>query len=337
MALLGNSKIRVAVNGFGRIGRMALRAGLLNRRIEFVAINDLTDTKTLAHLLKYDSVHGIWPYEVKATSNSIITAGKEIKCFSEKSPSALPWKDLQVDLVIESTGQFSKKADASQHLSAGAKKVLITAPCDDSDITIVLGVNDKELKRDHKIISMASCTTNCLAPIAMVLDQNFSVKAAMMNTIHSYTNDQRILDLPHKDLRRARAAALNIIPTTTGATRAAAAVWPSLKGKMDGVSIRVPTPNVSLTDFVCLTEKSTSREEVNSAIKKASESSLKGIVQYSEEPLVSSDIIGNPFSAVFDSLSTQVVQGNLIRTLSWYDNEWGYSSRLIDLMQKIEF
>jgi len=337
MALFGNSKIRVAINGFGRIGRMALRAGLLTRKIEFIAINDLTDTKTLAHLLKYDSVHGIWPYDVKSTSNSIITAGKEIKCFAEKSPASLPWKDLEIDLVIESTGQFTKKADASHHLSAGAKKALISAPSDDADIMVVLGVNDKELRKEHKIISMASCTTNCLAPIAMVLDQNFSIKAAMMNTIHSYTNDQRILDLPHKDLRRTRAAALNIIPTTTGATKAAAAVWPSLKEKIDGISIRVPTPNVSLTDFVCLTEKSTSKEEINSSIRKASESGLKGIVQYSEEPLVSSDIIGNPYSAVFDSLSTQVVKGNLIRTLSWYDNEWGYSSRLIELIQRIQF
>ena len=325
--------VRVAINGFGRIGRMVFRAGYKNRNIEFVAINDLTDTKTLAHLLKYDSVHGILEAEIKSTPNSIVVNKKEIKCFAEKEPEKLPWAILKVDAVIESTGVFTKRSEAEKHLKAGAKKVLISAPSEDAEETIVLGVNGEKLKKEQKIISMASCTTNCLAPIALVLEKNFGIINGFMNTVHAYTNDQRILDLPHKDLRRARAAALSIIPTTTGATKAVQKVIPSLEGKLDGVSLRVPIPNGSITDFVCSVKKNTTKEEVNSSMKKASESYLKGILQYTEEPIVSSDIIGNPFSAVFDALSTQV-KGNLVRTLSWYDNEWAYSVRLIELIEK---
>jgi len=328
--------VRVAINGFGRIGRMVLRAGLGNKGIEFVAVNDLTDAPTLAHLLKYDSVHGILKEEVKAEGNSLLVGKNKIKVLAEKDPLKLPWKEMNVDVVIESTGAFRKKEDYEKHLKAGAKKVIISAPTkDDPDFTVVRGVNCKQLKKEHKTISMASCTTNCLAPVAMVLDENFKIVGGLMNTIHSYTNDQRILDLAHKDLRRARAAAINIIPTTTGATSAVGKVYAPLKGKMDGISLRVPTPNGSITDFTCLVEKSTSVEEVNAALKKASEKELKGILQYSEEPLVSSDIIGNPHSSIVDSLSTQVVNGKMIRVMAWYDNEWGYSCRLIELIEML--
>ncbi|MFA6588103.1 MAG: type I glyceraldehyde-3-phosphate dehydrogenase [Patescibacteria group bacterium] len=328
--------VKIAINGFGRIGRMAVRAGLNNPKISFVAVNDLTDVKTNAHLLKYDSVHGILKEEVKVVGNTIQVGKHTMQVFAEKDPSKLPWKQLGVDVVLECTGVFTKKEQAKIHIQAGAKKVIISAPANDADATVVLGVNEQVLNDKCEVISNASCTTNSLSPVALVMEKTFGIERGMMNTIHSYTNDQRILDLPHKDLRRARSAALSIIPTTTGATKAAAKTVPALKDKMQGVSLRVPTPCGSITDFVFIAKKSPKDEaEVNAALKKAAETYLKNILEYSEEPLVSHDIIDNPHSSIIDGLSTQV-NGNMVRVLAWYDNEWGYSCRLVELAVKLK-
>ncbi|WP_299238316.1 type I glyceraldehyde-3-phosphate dehydrogenase [Sulfurihydrogenibium sp.] len=325
--------MRVAINGFGRIGRNFFRIANGVEGIEIVAINDITDTKTLAHLLKYDSVHGIYDADIKATEDSIIVNGKEIKITTIKDPAQLPWKDLNVDIVIESTGLFTKREDAQKHLEAGAKKVIISAPAKNPDITIVLGVNQEAYDpANHNIISNASCTTNALAPVVKVLQKEFGIKYGYMVTTHAYTNDQRILDLPHKDLRRARAAAVNIVPTTTGAAKALGEVIPEVKGKLDGTARRVPVADGSLIDLTVVVEKETTVEEVNAAMKKYAEGEMKGILAYCEDPVVSSDIIGNPASSIFDSLLTQVIGGNLVHVASWYDNEYGYSTRLKDLV-----
>lgn len=329
--------IRVAINGFGRIGRLLFRAAIERKaKIDFVAVNDVADAKTLAHLLKYDSVHGPFPGEVQVKENSMIVNGKELKVLSQKDPALLPWKDLDVYLAVESTGLFTDRANASKHLQAGAKKVLISAPAENPDITIVLGVNhDKYDHKNHHILSNASCTTNCVAPVAKVLHENFGVKAGLMTTAHAYTNDQRVQDLVHRDLRRARAAALNIIPTTTGAARAAGLVLTELKGKLDGLALRVPVPNVSITDLTVVLEKNVTKEEVNAAFKKAAEGPLKGILAYTEEPIVSSDVNHTTYSAIVDGLSTMVVGGNLVKVLAWYDNEWGFSCRMVELIELI--
>jgi glyceraldehyde 3-phosphate dehydrogenase len=325
--------MRVAINGFGRIGRAFLRASKGNDEFTIVAINDLTDAKTLAHLLKYDSVHGIFKAEVKAGDGSIIIDGKEIKILAVTEPEKLPWKDLGADIVIESTGRFTDKPSASKHIDAGAKWVIISAPAKEPDITVCMGVNEETLDPGkHKVISNASCTTNCLAPIAKVIHKEFKIIKGLMTTIHSYTNDQRILDLPHKDLRRARAAAMSMIPTTTGAAKAVGLVLPDLKGKLNGLSIRVPTPNVSLVDLVSEVSRDVTVEEVNGALKKAAEGPMKGILQYSEDPLVSIDLNGNDHSAIVDSKLTMVLEGKMVKVLAWYDNEWGYSSRIRDLI-----
>jgi glyceraldehyde 3-phosphate dehydrogenase len=325
--------MRVAINGFGRIGRNFFRIANGVEGIEIVAINDITDTKTLAHLLKYDSVHGIYDADIKATEDSIIVNGKEIKITAIKDPAQLPWKDLNVDIVIESTGLFTKREDAQKHLEAGAKKVIISAPAKNPDITIVLGVNQEAYDpANHNIISNASCTTNALAPVVKVLQKEFGIKYGYMVTTHAYTNDQRILDLPHKDLRRARAAAVNIVPTTTGAAKALGEVIPEVKGKLDGTARRVPVADGSLIDLTVVVEKETTVEEVNAAMKKYAEGEMKGILAYCEDPVVSSDIIRNPASSIFDSLLTQVIGGNLVHVASWYDNEYGYSTRLKDLV-----
>ena len=324
---------KVGINGFGRIGRNVFRAALNNPAVEFVAVNDLTDAETLAHLLKYDSIHGTLNAEVKAVGGNLVVNGKTIKVLAERDPANLPWKDLGVQVVIESTGHFTDAAKAAAHLKAGAKKVIISAPAKDEDITIVMGVNqDKYDAAKHNIISNASCTTNCLAPFAKVLNDKFGIKHGMMTTVHAYTNDQQILDLPHKDLRRARAAAMSIIPTTTGAAKAVALVIPELKGKINGFAMRVPTPNVSITDLVAELEKPATADEINAAMKAAAEGELKGILGYSDEPLVSRDYNGDPRSSIVDSLSTMVVDGNLAKVVSWYDNEWGYSNRVVDLV-----
>nr|MBP7323075.1 type I glyceraldehyde-3-phosphate dehydrogenase [Deltaproteobacteria bacterium] len=323
---------RIGINGFGRIGRCALRVGLENPEVEFVAINDITDAATLAYLLKYDSVHGVFNKDVKAVDGGIQVENKTIRIMAEKDPAQLPWKDLGVDIVMECTGLFRDRDKAAKHLSAGAKKVIISAPGKGPDITMVLGVNDDMYDpANHHIISNASCTTNCLAPVAKVLLENFGIQKGLMTTIHSYTNDQRILDLPHKDLRRARAAALSMIPTTTGAATAVSLVLPALKGKLDGLAIRVPTPNVSLVDLVATVEKETTAEAVNAALKKASETTLKGILLFSEAPLVSIDFNGNRYSSIVDAENTTVIGGNMAKVLSWYDNEMGYSARMVDL------
>lgn len=325
--------MRVAINGFGRIGRNFLRTSWGNKEFEIVALNDLTDSKTLAHILKYDSVHGIFNAEVKPGNGSIFIDGKEIKVFAVTEPEKLPWNDLGIDFVIESTGRFVDRPNAARHLDAGAKWVIISAPAKEPDVTICMGVNEDALDpTKHKVISNASCTTNCLAPVAKVLHTEFGIVRGLMTTIHSYTNDQRILDLPHKDLRRARAAALNMIPTTTGAAKAVGIVLPELKGKLNGMAIRVPTPNVSIVDLVAELGKDTSTEEVNAALKKASEGQMKGILQYSDEPLVSSDLNGNPHSSIVDSTLTMVLENRMAKVLAWYDNEWGYSTRLKDLI-----
>ncbi len=325
-------ELKVAINGFGRIGRNILRSALDEKTLEIVAINDLTDAKTLSHLLKYDSVHGRLNASVSEKESSLIVNEKDIKILSERDPANLPWKELGVELVVESTGLFVDKANVSKHLSAGAKRVIISAPAKEPDITIVLGVNEEKYDpTKHHIISNASCTTNCLAPIAKVLLENFGIKKGLMTTIHSYTNDQRILDLPHKDLRRARSAAVSMIPTTTGAAKAVSLVLPELKGKMDGMAIRVPTPNVSLVDLVAEVEKDTTAEEVNKTLKSAAEGELKNILQYSEEPLVSIDLNDNSHSSIVDGLSTSVIEKNMVKVLSWYDNEWAYSCRVRDL------
>lgn len=323
----------VAINGFGRIGRLVLRAFITRYpEINVVAINDLTDAKTLAYLFKYDSVHKIFPGEISHSEDSLIINGKSIRIFAERDPEALPWKDLGVEIVIESTGLFTSKEKASKHLKAGAKKVVLTAPAKDAiDATIVMGVNHNTLKASDLIVSNASCTTNCLAPVAKVLHDKFGIREGLMTTIHSYTNDQRILDLQHSDLRRARAAAMSMIPTSTGAAKAIGLVIPELVGKLDGVAIRVPTPDGSLVDLAINTERNTSKEEVNAAMKEAAESYLKGYLMYSDEPIVSIDIVGNAYSSIFDSLVTYV-KGNMVKIFSWYDNEWGYSCRVTDLV-----
>ncbi|RPI37803.1 MAG: type I glyceraldehyde-3-phosphate dehydrogenase [Nitrospiraceae bacterium] len=324
--------VRIAINGFGRIGRNFLRASKGYKEFEIVAINDLTNAKTLAHLLKYDSVHGIFDADIKSSDSGISVDGKEITISAVTDPAKLPWKDLTVDIVIEATGLFTDRASAQKHLDAGAKWVLISAPAKEPDATVCLGVNEETLDvAKHKIISNASCTTNCLAPVAKVLLNEFGIVRGLMTTIHSYTNDQRILDLPHKDLRRARAAALSMIPTTTGAAKAVGLVLPAMKGKLDGMAIRVPTPNVSVVDLVAELGRDTTAEEVNAALKKAAEGPMKGILQYTEEPIVSIDCNGNSHSSVVDASVTKVIENRMVKVISWYDNEWGYSSRLRDL------
>ncbi|ASA96873.1 MULTISPECIES: type I glyceraldehyde-3-phosphate dehydrogenase [Anoxybacillus] len=324
--------VKIGINGFGRIGRNVFRAALKNPEIEVVAVNDLTDAKTLAHLLKYDSVHGTLDAEVAVNGNNIVVDGKEIIVKAERDPANLGWGELGVDIVVESTGRFTKREDAAKHLEAGAKKVIISAPATNEDITIVMGVNeDKYDPANHHVISNASCTTNCLAPFAKVLHEKFGIIRGMMTTVHSYTNDQQILDLPHKDLRRARAAAESIIPTSTGAAKAVALVLPELKGKLNGMAMRVPTPNVSVVDLVAELEKEVTVEEVNAALKAAAEGELKGILAYSEEPLVSRDYNGSTASSTIDALSTMVMEGRMVKVLSWYDNETGYSHRVVDL------
>lgn len=326
--------MKVGINGFGRIGRSVLRAGY--KDIDVVVINDLTDSKTLAHLLKYDSVHGIFKADVKAVDGGIVVDGKEIKITAIKELDKLSWGDYGVDVVIESTGLFVDRANASKHLERGAKWVLISAPAKEPDFTVCLGVNDELLDPSkHKIISNASCTTNCLAPIAKVLHKEFGIERGLMNTIHSYTNDQRILDLPHKDLRRARAAAVSMIPTSTGAAKAVGLVLPELNGKLNGMSIRVPTPNVSVVDLVADLKKDTTPAEINAAIKAAADGPMKGILQYLDEPLVSIDFNGNPHSSIFDSMVTQMIDGKMVKVLSWYDNETGYSTRLVELARRL--
>jgi len=334
------AKRKVAINGFGRIGRNFLRSALKNPEFaggfEVVAVNDLTDAATLAHLLKYDSVHGLFNGEVKAGEGEIIVNGSHIKVLAQRDPALLPWKDMEVEIVVESTGFFTDRDGAAKHLQAGASKVIISAPAKKPDVTIVLGVNDKDYDpAKHHIISNASCTTNCLAPVVKVLHDAFGIKRGFMNTVHAYTNDQNILDLPHKDLRRARAAALSIIPTTTGAAKAVAEVMPELKGKLDGRAIRVPVPDGSIVDLVVEVEKPTTIEEVNAKLKEAADGRLKGILQYTEDPIVSCDIIGNPHSSIFDSKCTNVMNGNLIDVVAWYDNEWGYSCRIVDLVMMV--
>ncbi|WP_371499837.1 type I glyceraldehyde-3-phosphate dehydrogenase [Kitasatospora sp. NBC_00374] len=324
--------IRVGINGFGRIGRNFFRAvRAQGADIEIVGVNDLTDTKTLAHLLKYDSILGTLQAEVSHTADSITVDGKTFKVIAERDPASLPWGDLGVDIVIESTGIFTKADQAKKHVTAGAKKVIISAPATDEDVTIVMGVNDDKYDAaNHTVISNASCTTNCVAPLAKVLNENFGIVKGLMTTVHAFTNDQVTLDFPHKDLRRARAASLNIIPTSTGAAKATALVLPELKGKLDGTSLRVPVPTGSITDLVVTLEREVTVEEVNAAFQKASEGSLKGILEYTEDPIVSSDIVNSPFSTIFDSLMT-MVQGNQVKVFGWYDNEWGYSNRLVNL------
>lgn len=325
--------IRVAINGFGRIGRNVLRASLGNKRFDFVGINDLTTPETLAHLLKYDSVLGPLDVKVRAKKNAIVVGTDEIRVFSERDPASLPWHEVKPDVVVEATGLFRDRANASKHLEAGAKKVIITAPAKEPDITICLGVNEKAYNsKQHHVVSNASCTTNCLAPVAKVLLESFGIEKGLMTTVHAYTGDQKLLDFPHKDLRRARAAAMSIIPTTTGAARAVSLVLPELKGKLDGMAMRVPTPNVSVVDLVALTKKKTTVEEVNAAMKAAAKGPLKGILQYVDEPLVSKDFNGSAYSSSFDAFLTSVIGGNLVKVISWYDNEWGYSSRVRDLI-----
>lgn len=327
---------KIGINGFGRIGRLYLRTTYKDPEFRVVALNDVTDAKTLAHLLKYDSVHGIFEPSIEARENSILVDGKEINVLSVKDPSALSWKELGVDFVVESTGKFRSRDKAALHLSAGAKKVVITAPGkgEPPDITIVMGINEADYDpAKHHVVSNASCTTNCFAPVVKVLHDKFRIVQGFMTTVHSYTNDQRLLDLPHKDLRRARAAALSMIPTSTGAAKAVGIVLPELKGKLDAMSIRVPTPNASLIDLVCTVEQATSVHDVNSAFKEASAGAMKKYIQYTEDPVVSTDIIGNPYSAIFDSSLTNVIGGNLVKILAWYDNEWGYACRTVDLMK----
>ncbi len=328
--------IKVGINGFGRIGRSVVRTWLGDKDIDLVAVNDLTDTKTLAHLLKYDSVMGNLDHSITAGDGKINVEGDSFRVFSEKDPAQIPWEEVGADIVIESTGRFTKAEDAGKHLRGSVKKVIISAPAKGEDITIVLGVNEKMYDAGkHHILSNASCTTNCLAPVAKVIHEKFGIKSALMNTIHSYTNDQQLLDLPHKDLRRARAAALSMIPTSTGAAKAIALVIPELKGRFDGISVRVPTPNVSLVDVVMNVEKETSTEEVNAILKEAANGELKGILAFSEEPLVSIDFKGNSNSSIVDAENTKVIDGTCIKVLSWYDNEWGYSCRVRDLMKYI--
>ncbi|KKE79624.1 type I glyceraldehyde-3-phosphate dehydrogenase [Oceanobacillus caeni] len=324
--------VKVGINGFGRIGRNVFRQALKNDNVEIVAVNDLTDANMLAHLLKYDSIHGILEEEVTVNGSNIAVGGKEFKVLSERDPAQLGWGDLGVDIVIESTGRFTNGEDAKKHIEAGAKKVIISAPASNEDLTIVMGVNnDKYDPSQHNIVSNASCTTNCLAPFAKVLNDTFGIKRGLMTTIHSYTNDQQILDLPHKDYRRARAAAENIIPTTTGAAKAVSLVLPELEGKLNGMAVRVPTPDGSLTDLVAELEKDATVEDINNAFREAAQGPLKGVLEYSELPLVSRDIVGNTHSSIVDGLSTMVMENNMVKVVSWYDNEMGYSTRCVDL------
>jgi len=332
--------VKIAINGFGRIGRLFFRAALndkeFERMFEVVAVNDITDSKTLVHLLKYDSIFRVLNEDVKAKESSMTVKGKEIKVLTEKDPAKLPWRSMNVEYVLESTGLFTDREGASKHLTAGAKKVVVTAPAKNPDVTIVIGVNENLYDpKKHNMISMASCTTNCLAPIVKVLNDKFGIEQGFMTTCHAYTNDQRLLDLPHRDLRRARAASLSIIPTTTGAAKAVAEVIPELKGKLDGLALRVPVPDGSINDFVAVLKKEVTKEEVNAVLRESSETSLKGILQYTEDPIVSADIIGNPYSSIADGLSTNVIggRGRLVKVLSWYDNEWGFSCRLVDLLK----
>jgi glyceraldehyde 3-phosphate dehydrogenase (phosphorylating) len=328
--------VKVGINGFGRIGRNIFRTSIGDRDIDFVAVNDLTDTKTLAHLLKYDSVLGNLEHKITSTENGIKVAGEEFRVFSQRDPAAIDWESVGAEIVIESTGLFTKAEDAKKHLHGSVKKVIISAPAKNEDITIVLGVNEEKYNAaEHHVISNASCTTNCLAPVAKVIHEKFGIRSAQMTTIHSYTNDQQLLDLPHKDVRRARAAALSMIPTSTGAAKAVALVLPELKGKFDGISVRVPTPNVSLVDVVMNVEKDTSMEEVNRALKNAANEELRGILEFCEEPLVSIDFKKNSHSSIVDAEYTKVIGGNLVKVLSWYDNEWGYSCRVRDLIKFI--
>ena len=323
---------KVGINGFGRIGREVFRVAFTNPDVEVVAVNDLTDAETLAHLLKYDSVHGTFPHEVTVDGDFIVVDGKKVQVLAQTDPAKLPWGELGVEIVVESTGRFTDGPKAAAHIEAGAKKVIISAPAKQEDITIVMGVNeDKYDPVNHHIISNASCTTNCLAPFTKVLMEKFGIESGLMTTVHSYTNDQRILDLPHKDLRRARAAACSIIPTTTGAAKAVALVLPELKGKLNGFAMRVPTPNVSITDLTVLLQKDTTAEEINAALKEAAEGKLKGILGYNELPLVSRDYNGCPLSSIVDGLSTMMVGPRMAKVVSWYDNEWGYSNRVVDL------
>ena len=328
--------LKVGINGFGRIGRLVYRAAMNHKKIDIVAVNDITDAKTLAHLLKYDSVHGKLDIAVTAGDGAITVGKHTFKVAAERDPAKLPWGDLGVDVVIESTGLFRKRDQAGKHITAGAKRVLISAPTSDADGVFVLGVNDEGYdKSRHAIISIGSCTTNCLAPVAKVLHDTFGIRHGFMTTIHSYTNDQRILDLPHKDLRRARAAGASAIPTSTGAATAIGQVIPELKGKLDGGAIRIPTPNGSLVDLTAVVEKDASPESVNEAMKQAAAGRMKGILEYCEDPIVLIDIVGNPHSSIFDALSTKVLDGDLVKILTWYDNEWGFSCRMVDMLERM--
>jgi glyceraldehyde 3-phosphate dehydrogenase len=328
--------IRIGINGFGRIGRLVFKAAYKDPNLVFVGINDLTDAKTLAHLLKYDSVHGRFPGQVSHDETNLIVDGKKIPITAIKDPAELPWGKVGAEVVVESTGVFRDRAKLEKHLAAGAKKIVLTVPSkDEIDATVVLGVNDEVLKPGMKIFSNASCTTNCLAPMVKVLNDNFGLQHGLMTTVHAYTNDQAILDMPHKDLRRARAAAVSIIPTTTGAARTVGKVIPSLKGKLDGFALRVPVMDGSITDFVAILSKTVTKEEINAAMKKAAEGPLKGILEYTEDEIVSADIVGNPHSCIFDAQSTLVMQGNMVKAVGWYDNEWGYSNRVVDLIRKV--
>jgi glyceraldehyde 3-phosphate dehydrogenase len=328
--------IKVGINGFGRIGRNIMRAAMHNDAIDVVAVNDLTDAATLAHLLKYDSILGNLQADISASGDRITVDGDEFQVLAQKDPASLPWKDLGVDVVFESTGKFTKRDDAAKHVAAGARRVIITAPAKGPDVMVVMGVNhDAYDPAKHQIISNASCTTNCLAPVAKVLHESFGIRKGWMTTVHAYTNDQNLLDLPHKDLRRARAAALSIIPTTTGAASAVGEVLPELKGKLDGISLRVPTPNVSCVDLNAIVDKKTTADEVNNVFKAAADGPLKGIIEFVTAPLVSIDFRGNPHSAMLDSPYTKVMDGDFVKVISWYDNEWGYSSRCVDLLRKL--
>jgi glyceraldehyde 3-phosphate dehydrogenase len=327
--------LKVGINGFGRIGRLVYRAAMKNKEIDIVAVNDITDAKTLAHLLKYDSVHGVLHDDISASGDGITVNGKSVKVTAERDPAKLPWGELGVDVVLESTGLFRKRDKATLHINAGAKRVIISAPASDSDGTFILGVNDKDFDpAKHKVISIGSCTTNCLAPVAKAIDDAFGIELGFMTTIHAYTNDQKILDLPHKDLRRARAAMCSLIPTSTGAAKAIGSVLPQLKGKLDGMAVRAPVSDGSLVDLTCKTAKPATVEGINAAVKAAADGPMKGYLQYCEDPIVSCDVVGNPHSSVFDSLETRV-NGSLIKILSWYDNEWGFSCRVVDMMGRM--
>jgi glyceraldehyde 3-phosphate dehydrogenase len=325
--------IRVAINGFGRIGRMVYRAGLQSAEVEFVAVNDITDARTMAHLLKYDSIHGVLNAEIKISDSSIMVNGREIKTFAQRDPDALPWKALGIDVVLESTGKFTERAGAEKHLMAGAKKVVISAPAKSPDVTVVFGINQEAYdKARHQIISMGSCTTNCLAPIVKILHEEFGVEYGLMTTIHAYTNDQVIQDEPHKDLRRSRAAALSMIPTTTGAAKAISEVMPEMKGKLDGISVRVPVPNVSLVDFVATLSKAASKDEINAKFREYAAGPMKGILRCCTEELVSHDFCGDPHSSIVDLPNTNVLGGRIVKVLAWYDNEWGFANRMLELL-----